>query len=70
MEERQEVAEEPQTGVRGNGVKTKSGCETVFLSPPGEAVSILFSGKLLGFGPLFFAILPPQKSVYTVTGRR
>ena len=67
MEGLQKVAEGLVTGARSDGVKTKNGCENTFLALRGGVVSIIFR-KLLGFGPLLFAILPRKKSDYTSTG--
>ena len=67
MQVREKIVLVRVTGSRGDGVKTIHGCEDVFLDPPGGAV-ILFFGKLLGFGPLFFVISPRKKSIYTFSG--
>ena len=52
-----------------NALFPKEFPETLVQANPGGS-QVSFSGKLLGFGPLFFAILPRKKSVYTLTGRR
>ena len=57
------IASRGPSQARRRSVKTKSGCENVFSSHPGGS-QVSFSGKLLGFGPLFFAILPETKSDY------
>ena len=53
----------PQTGARGDGVKTIHGCEDVFLDPPGGAV-ILFLENSSDLGHYFLSSRP-EKSPFT-----
>ena len=58
MEEPQKVVKEPQTGGRGDGVKTKNGCEDVFWGknlPPRGVVDNYFSENSSDLGHYFLA---------------
>ena len=61
MEGQQKLAEGDVARVRGDGVKTKNGCDYVFSGPPGGVVNIIFRKTPRIWATIFFH--PPQKKV-------
>ena len=77
MEEPQQVAEEPLTRARGDGVKTKNGCEDVFsaqISLPKGIVNKYFTENSSDLSDNFLPSTPEKRgakrySVLTVSKR-
>jgi hypothetical protein len=68
MEGSQKVAVGSQTGARGDGVKTKNGCEDVFwgqILPPKGVVNNYFSENSSDLGH-YFLPSSPEKSPFTL----
>ena len=68
MEDPQKVAVDPVTGARGDGVKTKKGCEKLILgeNPPSRGVANnCFSENSSDLGH-YFLPSSPEKSQFTL----
>ena len=63
MEGPQKVAEGPVTEARGDGVKTKNGCENVFLSPPGGGSQYYFPEISSDLGHYFLPSRPEKSQI-------
>ena len=68
MEEPQKVAEEPVAGARGDGVKTKNGCENVILGqnlPSRGVVNNYFSENSSDLGHYFLPSSPKKVRLHS-----